>query len=229
MPDRIAFVDQQGDTLATATNDILGGQLARLVAEMDALDAAAVVVEALPVCELSRREGIGYAVEMLRDALDVTLPTETVESVRNQLFATQETVKILRAQVRTLQSERDWLLARAGDELVTAFVNAKRAKAAAAPGGAEGSAVEPSDTREGPDVAAQPEETVDIAAWCRDRMEAFLSWESHEMAMFPSGAEREVAIVEWVVRVLGNPELANSAEVVRLLAARHEAVSDAAR
>jgi hypothetical protein len=155
MPDRIAFVDQQGDTLATATNDILGGQLARLVAEMDALDAAAVVVEALPVCELSRREGIGYAVEMLRDALDVTLPTETVESVRNQLFATQETVKILRAQVRTLQSERDWLLARAGDELVTAFVNAKRAKAAATPGGAEGSAVEPSDTREGPDIAAQ--------------------------------------------------------------------------
>jgi hypothetical protein len=103
------------------------------------------------------------------------------------------------------------------------------AEAAAAPGGTEGSAVGPSVASEGPGVAAQPAETVDIAAWCRDRMEAFLSWESHEMAMFPSGAEREVAIVEWVVRVLGNPESSESAEVLRLLVARHEAVAHAAR
>jgi hypothetical protein len=166
MPDRIAFVDQQGDTLATATNDILGGQLARLVAEMDALDAEAVVVEALPACELSRREGIGHAVEMLRDALDVTLPAETVESLRNQLFAVWEMVKTLRALVRGISADRGWLIDHADDELVTAYINARRTRTAAARGGPDVAAHSPQEMvaefhqRPGVDCLQPPAPTV---------------------------------------------------------------------
>lgn len=65
---------------------------------------------------------------------------------------------------------------------------------------------------------------VDLSGWCRRRVTAFWDWEQREMAMFPTRFDRDVAIVEWTLRTLGNPELPESADVVRQLAERHAPV-----
>jgi hypothetical protein len=60
---------------------------------------------------------------------------------------------------------------------------------------------------------------VDIAEWCADITDEFRTFERCEMAMF---GDRDLAIVEWTIRCLGNPRSTKrSAEVVALLSARH--------
>ena len=64
---------------------------------------------------------------------------------------------------------------------------------------------------------------IELFAWCRRQAEGFRDWEQHEMAMFDSNDARDLELVEWVVRVLGNPELVMSREVLKILAERHPA------
>jgi hypothetical protein len=65
--------------------------------------------------------------------------------------------------------------------------------------------------------------TPDLYRWCRDRAEAFRDYEHHEMALWPTGDDRDTAIVEWVVRCLGNPNFEAGAEVLAILAERRAA------
>lgn len=73
-----------------------------------------------------------------------------------------------------------------------------------------------------PDVQA-PTRTADVnlSTWCAQTADAHRDFEQHEMAMYPSADHRDTAIVEWVIRVLGNPELDESRHVLALIAARH--------
>jgi hypothetical protein len=58
----------------------------------------------------------------------------------------------------------------------------------------------------------------ELYAWCRDRADNFRAWE-HVMVAAP--ADRDVALVEWVVETLGNPSAPESREVLDALRARH--------
>lgn len=63
-----------------------------------------------------------------------------------------------------------------------------------------------------------PEPAVDLARWCADRAEAHADYEAHE---WPAYRDRDTALVEWTVRVLGRPYLPESRAVLAALAARH--------
>lgn len=65
-----------------------------------------------------------------------------------------------------------------------------------------------------------PETTVNLHRWCADTAADFRDMEQHEMAMYPSPDDRDAALAEWVVRVLANPKLAASAEVVAAISDR---------
>jgi len=62
---------------------------------------------------------------------------------------------------------------------------------------------------------------INLHTWCARIADAYRDFEQHELAMYPDDDSRDTAIVEWVVRVLGNPELAESRAVLAVLAARH--------
>ncbi|TDC48854.1 hypothetical protein E1258_27665 [Micromonospora sp. KC207] len=66
----------------------------------------------------------------------------------------------------------------------------------------------------------KPPAGVDLTTWCAKAAANHRDYEEHELAMY-TGDDRDRAIVEWVVRVLGNPELAESRSVLAVLAARH--------
>lgn len=73
-----------------------------------------------------------------------------------------------------------------------------------------------------------PTTPLDLSAWCHTTAERFRDMEEHELAMYPSPDARDAALVEWVVRVLGNPQLPESAAVVATLAGRHGAAGEIA-
>jgi hypothetical protein len=81
--------------------------------------------------------------------------TKAAQVAAQRCFEAEEETKRLHVELRRVQGDKDWLIAHAGDALVTAFLNARPPRAAATPGGTEGSAVGPSVASEGPDVAAQ--------------------------------------------------------------------------
>lgn len=60
-----------------------------------------------------------------------------------------------------------------------------------------------------------------LPTWCQLRAERFRDMEQHEMAMYPDQDCRDVAIVEHVVRVLANPDLPESSEVLAIVAEQH--------
>lgn len=70
---------------------------------------------------------------------------------------------------------------------------------------------------------------LDLESWCQERAERFWQHEQIEMATFPSPGYRDIALVEWTVRTLGNPELPESREVLGILAERHPAPAVATR
>ncbi len=53
-----------------------------------------------------------------------------------------------------------------------------------------------------------------LPTWCQVRAERFRDFEQHEMAMYPDGDSRDMAIVEWTIRCLANPSCEGSAEVL---------------
>jgi hypothetical protein len=59
---------------------------------------------------------------------------------------------------------------------------------------------------------------VDLTAWCHERAEAHRDYEDHEL---PEYEDRDVALVGWVVRVLGSPALVESRRVLEALATNH--------
>jgi hypothetical protein len=61
---------------------------------------------------------------------------------------------------------------------------------------------------------------LDLAGWCAETAADHRDYEDRELAMYP-GDDRDRAIVEWVVRVLGNPKQADSRAVLAVLAERH--------
>lgn len=67
---------------------------------------------------------------------------------------------------------------------------------------------------------------VDLTAWCRENVARYREYEHINMAVPPTSEDRDTEIVEWVVRVLGNAELAESREVLWLLAERHGSESE---
>lgn len=62
---------------------------------------------------------------------------------------------------------------------------------------------------------------LDLHAWCRKYTKAFLTFENREMAMWPSDAARDLGVVEWTLRCLGNPENADALAVLEALVERH--------
>lgn len=66
-----------------------------------------------------------------------------------------------------------------------------------------------------------PADTINVHRWCADRSTAFRDMEHRALAVFPTTEHRDDAPAEWVVRCLGNPEVAGAADVVALLAERH--------
>lgn len=73
---------------------------------------------------------------------------------------------------------------------------------------------------EAPQAGGQP--APDIWKWCADITEEFRTFERCELAAF---ADRDLAIVEWTVRCLGNPRgTTRPADVLAILIARHEPV-----
>lgn len=63
--------------------------------------------------------------------------------------------------------------------------------------------------------------TININRWCAGLADAYREFEQVEMAMYPSADDRDQALVEWVVRCLGNPDCEGASDVVALLAERH--------
>ena len=63
--------------------------------------------------------------------------------------------------------------------------------------------------------------TVNLDRWCAQSAAEFREMEHIEWAAYPSETDRDGALVEYIVRTLGNPALAESREVVQLLAERH--------
>lgn len=59
---------------------------------------------------------------------------------------------------------------------------------------------------------------MNLAAWCRARAMAFRDFEDHEMAMWPDEVDRDTGIVEWVIKVLANVTLPESAAVLQAIA-----------
>ncbi|WP_420123873.1 hypothetical protein [Nakamurella sp.] len=62
---------------------------------------------------------------------------------------------------------------------------------------------------------------IDLAGWCAKAAADYHDFEQHEMAMYPDDDSRDRALVEWVVRVLGNPAQEASRDVLAVLATRH--------
>ena len=62
---------------------------------------------------------------------------------------------------------------------------------------------------------------LDLTAWCRQRAKSHHVYETRELAYYPTDESRDVALVEWTVRTLGNPSLPESVEALRILAERH--------
>jgi hypothetical protein len=46
---------------------------------------------------------------------------------------------------------------------------------------------------------------INLHRWCAENAASFHEMEQIEMALYPSPEDRDVALVQWVVRCLGNP------------------------
>ncbi len=55
---------------------------------------------------------------------------------------------------------------------------------------------------------------INLRAWCANLAAEFRDWEHHEMAMYPDEHLRDEEIIRWVVRVLANPDLEASGQVL---------------
>jgi len=62
---------------------------------------------------------------------------------------------------------------------------------------------------------------LNLPTWCLLRAERFRDFEQREMAMYPDGDSRDMAIVEWTIRCLANPQLADAREALALIAGQH--------
>lgn len=61
----------------------------------------------------------------------------------------------------------------------------------------------------------------DLHGWCRKTTKGFLTFENRELAAWPSDAARDLGIVEWTLRCLGNPANADVLPVLAALVERH--------
>ncbi|GAB3817758.1 hypothetical protein GCM10027605_68990 [Micromonospora zhanjiangensis] len=66
--------------------------------------------------------------------------------------------------------------------------------------------------------AGEPVTEPDLVAWCRDRAANHRTYEHHESPIYQ---DRDVALVEWTVRTLGNPLILTSARALAVIAQRH--------
>ena len=62
---------------------------------------------------------------------------------------------------------------------------------------------------------------INVHRWCADQAAAFREKEAVERSVFLTPDARDDALVEWVVRCLGDPECGGARAVVSLLAERH--------
>ena len=62
---------------------------------------------------------------------------------------------------------------------------------------------------------------LDLHGWCRDRAHSHHVYETRELAYYPSETARDIALIEWTVRCLGNPALDTAREALRQISERH--------
>jgi hypothetical protein len=66
--------------------------------------------------------------------------------------------------------------------------------------------------------AGEPLTEPDLAAWCRKQAANHRTYEEHELPLYE---DRDVALIEWAVRCLGNPLTATAVPVLRIIARQH--------
>ena len=69
-----------------------------------------------------------------------------------------------------------------------------------------------------------PNEDQILADWCTRIAHGHRTYEDRELAMYPTTADRDRALVEWTLRCLGNTgysAAANTEQIVAILARRH--------
>ncbi|MEU7590702.1 hypothetical protein AB0A95_30975 [Micromonospora sp. NPDC049230] len=66
--------------------------------------------------------------------------------------------------------------------------------------------------------AGEPVTEPDLAAWCRKRAANHRAYEEHELPLYE---DRDIALIEWAVRCLGNPRTATAVPVLRIIARQH--------
>lgn len=59
--------------------------------------------------------------------------------------------------------------------------------------------------------------TINLHAWADDAARNYREFERIEMAMYPSPEHRDVALVEWVLRVLARPENEGTGQVLEAI------------